>query len=351
MIRERRWRALWPLAGAGMLLALAFVSQRSQIRPQPFFTTIDPEWEQVIRMRTAYDWIDLWPSGSVISFLLFGAVACGAVWRIRTLTTWTQRVFLMGFPLLGVASIAASAFLLDHWKWALMAQVQPARATLFTIVFAQINCGLAALVAARERRRWEALLWFIPVLIPPVNPLFAGSYTSPQITTIALLTLIAGSLALLDKMQWIAVPAVVLVGCWAIPHYAGTVNYPELHSTELDQLSDWARTNTPVKALFVFPASGRKLEQGVFRVKALRSLYTDWKAGGQVNYFRDFALDWRQRWQDLSSGKLTTDDWRTRGVDYLVYAGPRVERLGLPVYQNARYRAYEISSGAKRNAP
>jgi hypothetical protein len=83
----------------------------------------------------------------------------------------------------------------------------------------------------------------------------------------------------------------------------------------------------------------------VFRVRALRSLYTDWKAGGQANYFRDFALEWNKRWDELSSGKLTAEDWRARGVDYLVYAGPRNERLTQPpVFENGKYRVYQLTN-------
>jgi hypothetical protein len=345
LVKERRWKAMFPLAGAMVLLAIAFTAQRSQVRPQGFLTVIDPEWEQVIRMRTAYDWIDLWPAGSVLAFVLACAVAAAAACRIRALTSFSQRVFLIGFPVLGVLSIAVSALLLDHWKWALMAQVQPARATLFTIVFAQINCALAGLVAARERRWWEAFPWFVAVLLPPVNPMLMGPFTLAQVVTIGVLASVALSV---ERIKWTAAFAVALIGCWAIPNYAKTLNYPSLHSAELDQLNQWARANTPAAAMFVFPVSARNLEQGVFRANAKRALYTDWKAGGQVNYFRDFALEWRKRWQELSSGKLTVDEWRARGVDYLIYAGPKAEQLAQPpVFENSRYRAYEIAGNRK----
>ena len=351
IIRERRWRALWPLAASGVILAIAFTAQRTRLRPQPFWTTIDPSWEQVIRMRTTYDWIGMWPSGSVLSLIAFCALAIAALWRIRALTNWTQRIFLAGFPLVGIGSIAVSALLLDHWKWALMAQVQPARATLFTIVFAQINCAAAGLLAARERRWWETFLWFVPVMLPPVRPLLTSSTTGQQVATVMLLALICTALVLWKQSQWLAAPVLAAAACWAIPHYAHTVNYPELHSSDLDQLSDWARTKTPTQALFVFPNSGHNLDQGVFRVRALRSLYVDWKAGGQGNYFRDFALDWNARWNELSSGKLTPVDWRARGVEYLVYAGPRSEQLAAPpVFENKSYRAYQtppIDSSAR----
>ncbi|HEY3738610.1 MAG TPA: DUF6798 domain-containing protein [Bryobacteraceae bacterium] len=340
-----RWKASLPFAGAMAVLAVTFAAQRGVARPQGFFLSIDPQWESITRMRTAYDWVGQWPSGSVLAFLLFCALALAAVWRVRAVTNWTQRMVLAGFPLLGIGSIAMSALLLDHWKWAFMAQVQPARAALFTVVFAQISCALAGMYALREgRRRWlEALLWFLPVFVAPVAPQFIHGLTLAQAVAILLLVFVAVTPLVFERARWLASPAVVAVACWLIPHYAHTVNYPDLHSVELDGLSEWGRANTPEQAMFVFPVSGHNLEQGVFRVKALRSLYVDWKAGGQANYFRDFAIEWQRRWDELSSGKLTPDSWRARGVDYLVYAGPRIEDLGEPVFQNAKYRAYRLA--------
>jgi hypothetical protein len=346
---KRRWRALWPIAIAVVILAATFAMQRGLARPQSFFAVVDPAWEQVLRMRTAYDWIAQWPPGSVPAFVLFCAISLGALWRIRAHTTTTQRILLAGFPLLGLGSIAISAVLLDWWKWALMAQVQPARAALFTIVFAQINCALAGFIAIAggqpkrtAGRSCEALLWFIPVFTPPIISQFAHGFTFAQAATILLLATLAAILITFDKVRWLAAPVLLAVASWVIPHYAHVVNYSELHSAELDQLSDWARTNTLEQALFVFPASGRNLDQGVFRVKALRSLYTDWKAGGQANYFREFALEWRKRWDELSPGNLTLNDWRSRGVDYLIYEGPSIEKLKQPVFENERYRVYGI---------
>ena len=340
VVRGRRWRSLLPLAAATAVLALTFTAQRSLLRPQPFLAIIDSEWEQVIRMRTAYDWIGEWPSGSVFVVGLYCVVALAALWRIRGATHITQRLILGAFPLIGLASIAASWVLLDVCKWAVMAQVQPARAALFTIVFAQLNCGLAGLLAVKDRRWQESLLWFAPVFLPPVISQPLGA-TFPQLATVGLLTLIAVSM--FTRVRWLAAPAIAVAGCWAIPHLAHTINYPTLHSVELNEISAWARTHTPEQAMFVFPGSGRNLDQGVFRAKSLRGLYIDWKAGGQVNYFRDFALEWRKRWAELSGGKLTADDWRTRGVDYLIYSGARNEQLGLPVYENSDYRVYRIA--------
>jgi hypothetical protein len=177
-----------------------------------------------------------------------------------------------------------------------------------------------------------------------VNPQFSNGFTFEQYATIALLVAISTVFLMIEKLRWLAAPAVVAAGCWAIPYYAHIVNYGPLHSAELDQLSDWARTQTSEQAMFVFPVSGHNLDQGVFRAKSLRSLYADWKAGGQANYFRDFALEWRRRWAELESGKLTADEWRARGVDYVVYEGPRGESLGQPQFENAKYRVYRLEA-------
>ena len=357
VIRERRWRSLWPAAPALICLAATFLVQRNQMRPQPFFTLVDPEWEQIIHMRAAYDWISNWPAGSILAFLFCAALSLAALWRIRDQTNLTQRILLAGFPLIGLASIALSWLLLDLGRWALIAQVQPARAALFTIVFAQINCGLAALFALKNTRWAEAFAWFIPVFLPATMPLFFHG-TSAQLLVAGLLAMLA-TLAIV-KARWLAAPAIALAATWAIPALAHTINYQPLHTPELDQLSEWARTSTSEHALFVFPVSGRNLDQGVFRAKSLRGLYADWKAGGQVNYFRDFALEWHKRWQELSSGTLTPDDWRACGVNYLIYAGPecpvgqasacaelQLRQNTKPVFENARYRAYQL---ANRNA-
>jgi hypothetical protein len=184
------------------------------------------------------------------------------------------------------------------------------------------------------------------VFLPPVAPLMMNGVTASQAAAVALLVMLAVLLSVNRRLQWLAGPVVAAVACWAVPNLAQTVNYPALHTAELDQLSEWARTHTSDQALFVFPASGRSLDQGVFRVKALRSLYADWKAGGQVNYFRDFALEWRVRWSELSSGRLTLADWRARGVDYLIYPVQSAARddLAKPIYENARYRVYAIAN-------
>ena len=55
--------------------------------------------------------------------------------------------------------------------------------------------------------------------------------------------------------------------------------------------------NTPKDAVFQFGDAERRLEPGVFRARAKRALYVDWKAGGQVNFLQPFAMLWAERWE------------------------------------------------------
>jgi hypothetical protein len=124
---------------------------------------------------------------------------------------------------------------------------------------------------------------------------------------------------------------------------AGLRKAAPIETSELRELSDWARASTPVDAVFLFPDAGRGLEPGVFRAQALRALYVDWKSGGQVNYLRQFSEEWSRRWQRTTSIKPVPQAislYAGWGVDYIVVrAGRRVDGRA-PVYENSRFLVY-----------
>ena len=85
--------------------------------------------------------------------------------------------------------------------------------------------------------------------------------------------------------------------------------------------SRWAQDNTPREAMFLFPDAAHALYPGIFRVNAARAVYVDWKSGGQVNYLKDFAEEWRTRWELINRTGYASDaipQYRSLGVDYLV---------------------------------
>ena len=147
--------------------------------------------------------------------------------------------------------------------------------------------------------------------------------------------------------------AAVLLPFWMIPHVAGTVNYPRLHSPELDQLSAWARITTPKDAMFLFPDAGREIYPGVFRAKAIRAVYTDWKAGGQVNYHRSFADEWWDRWRTTmlpGFDPSRLERYSLAGIDYIVVKSRnRVEGMP-PVFANKSFVVYYVQALASRSS-
>jgi hypothetical protein len=120
------------------------------------------------------------------------------------------------------------------------------------------------------------------------------------------------------------------------------VNYPRLHTPELDAVSKWAHDSTPKDAIFLFPDAGQKLEPGVFRARSQRALYVDWKGGGQLNFLPVFGKLWWARWQEVEKPQ-TLDFYRSLGINYIVV--PRAKQIaGIePVYSNAAYVVYKIA--------
>jgi hypothetical protein len=122
-----------------------------------------------------------------------------------------------------------------------------------------------------------------------------------------------------------------------VPSVSGLVDrYPHLHTPELQQLSEWARTQTPKDAVFVFADSGRGLAPGIFRSEALRAVYVDWKGGGQVNYLREFGEDWWFRWQQSVGRGFKPEDlprYSALGISYVVLQRP----LPGALFQNGKY--------------
>jgi hypothetical protein len=117
----------------------------------------------------------------------------------------------------------------------------------------------------------------------------------------------------------------------------GKVNpAPQLHSPELDALSAWARHTTAVDAVFQFADVRRGLEPGVFRARALRAIYVDWKAGGQANFLPAFALDWWRRWQQVERPQ-PLDTYRRLGIDFVIFSAGKIPPNLFPVYANDRW--------------
>jgi hypothetical protein len=161
--------------------------------------------------------------------------------------------------------------------------------------------------------------------------------------------------ALAANKRWALAPwaLAILLPFYALPHWAHVQNYGPLDSPELQQLSAWARTSSPRDAVFFFPDAGLDLSPGVFRANALRAVYVDWKSGGQANFLKGFAQEWWSRWQKAGAD---TDPgaglarYRSLGIDYIVLGpGHRLDGSA-PVFENARFAAYNTRGAATQTS-
>ncbi len=342
---RKQFRILLPLLAVALVL---FIASRLQIGPaqsQPFFSTIDPEWEQLQRMRASYNWVSTWVNPLFYQYAIFCAVALLACWRIAQRA---GRWFTIGLPLIGLAGIGVSYLLTEKAKWALVPQVQPGRAVLFDTAFAVILPAIAGVIAADKHRWWESIAWFIPVFVIPLQPRVFDLTTAHLAIAVGLSVLTSAAVWLSQKPAGWAFAAVAsAVPYFAIPILGHIQNYPALHTPELAALTAYASTNTPQDAMFLFPDAGKAQDPGIFRANSLRAIYVDWKSGGQLNYFRSFGVEWWARWQDTMSGKnipAQLDHYKSLGIDYIVLRRAHSIPGLTPVYENATYLVYRLDA-------
>ncbi len=386
-IMKRRLYSLLALPAAMVLLHFAALWQPGVTERQPFFTRIDPAWEALIRERAPYVWVSLWPS---VYFWQYGAMALLTFAAYRKLSPFVQpvlRFFWLGLCGLGLLSLPFSYLFLEQLKWGMLPQAQPLRTILFLELFALLGALVTAFELACREQRYSAAVWWAacalaigiqPRLLFLLAPLalawlsearrrWAGAAAAAAIAYLQpfglsvwrpaarrelLVTL--GLAALLAAAAWLstrrrlgaaAVAVVALAAFFAVPggprfHWSGRPRNPEL-----EELIRWARAATPRDAVFLFADAGRSLEPGVFRALAARALYVDWKGGGQINFFPEFAREWRSRWQATLAEPYRPDRlpaYTALGIDYVVLSARNRLPQRDPAYGNARYLIYRL---------
>jgi hypothetical protein len=357
---RREWKALLVFLAGPVLLLLSSRVQMGLLEPQDFFGRVDAELEKLQRMRASYNWVGVWIGRYFWHYALLVVGGLLAYWRVRRHIRPELKPFLLGLPLVGILSIPISYVFMDLVKWSLMPQLQPARALLFVVAMAVMLFAFAGLHAGLKHRWFESVLWFLPVFAVPSQAFYLQvlwpDLSNPVIRTRALVVL---TLALLTAFaMWIhsrwpqrsvaALAAVTVLPFFALPHLAQSRNYPPLHHPELDELAAWARTSTQKDAVFLFPDTGKNLVPGVFRARSLRSLYVDWKGGGQVNFLKNFAGDWWTRWQRVMEDNFQPSAlprFRELGIDYVVLTPKSRLTDRQPVYQNPEYLVYKTDTG------
>ena len=346
-------RVLWglvPLAAAIPILILAAYGQQSPGESQKLFARLTPFLEQVQRTRASYNWISTWPRELFPHYAIVCAVLLAAYARLRRDIGPELRVFLLGAPALGILSMPASWLLLDHWRWALVPELQPMRGLMFVTLFMVLAAGAAGVRAAIARRPFEAVAWFAAAYLPALQPVFTESYAARTLAVTAGLAALAWLAVRFSANRGGVSLALGLAASFAIPGVGGVVNYPAPHTPELAQLSAWARASTPPDAVFLFADAGRSLDSGIFRAEAVRAIYVDWKGGGQANYLPGFAEQWWFRWQQTNANRFRPamlPKYAALGIQYVVLQ-PKNRLPRPPVFENAKYEVYALTGAGSR---
>jgi hypothetical protein len=341
--RRLKWTILAPLAIAGIVLAILARIQTPGVESASMLRRLDPQLESLQRMRAAYSFVSAWATRQEIDFAIQTLIAALAFWRLRRFIEGPLRDFLWGLPVLGLLSLSLSWVLLENQHWALIPAWQPARAILFVSLMAAL---LSAVAAMKATNFGERVLWLTAAFLMPVQHAMVGNVIHYGPLVLALcLTLVAVLLCATHRSY-----ALILAGVIpfvAIPASKVVENYPHIETADLRSLAGWARASTPQQALFLFPDSRTGLDPGIFRARSLRGLYVDWKSGGQVNYFPDFAHLWWTRWVETGSGRwsVVPQDFSKlsdMGVDYVVLKKPMPGATA--VFSNGTYSAYSTIS-------
>lgn len=354
LLPQRRPRIqLWiPMLSSFALLLVFAHFQTGEGDRQSFFSTIDQAHESMMRERASYNWVSLWPARNYWHYLIMLSIAGTALYRLRHRMARELQVFIGALIVVGMISMPVSYLLLEHLKWSLVPQIQPMRAVLYVTAFTVILCASAAVSAAQNKRWLECFAFFFLSLAPPssiktIQYIWESDSlrnTSAAFAGAALLVAVS-LLASRTKHGWILTTTAALSLTFFIPSISRVRNYPPLHHAELDDLSRWARQNTPKDAIFLFPDAGKDLYVGVFRAEALRTVYVDWKGGGQINFIREFLTVWQPRWQALMVPKFepaNIDRYTPFGIHYIVLQSKNKLPNQSPIYSNKLYQVYPL---------
>ena len=340
------------VAAAAAGLALVAILQPFGADRQVMLGRIPAELEQIQKYRAPYNWISLWPAAWLWQYPLLAAAAAAAWSRTRRWLAPEARFFSAALAVCGLAMMPLQYLLLDVGKWILMPQFQPARAVLWVAVMAELLALAAGWHAMKANRRGEAAAWLAAAFLLPA----AGAAPLVELHRYPwrlLAAALAGGLAWLGAWRPAAVPALAAATFFVIPAAGRLELYPNLHSAELDGLAAWARASTGKDDVFLFADAGRRLEPGIFRAKALRALYVDWKSGGQANLLRDYGYEWRRRWQAVREARpplLPLEDYARLGIDWVVAAPQNAPPGAEAAFRNARYAVFRTTPAPRGTA-
>ncbi len=292
--RRLRWTILAPVATAALILAILARFQPHGAETSSMLQRLDPFQENLQHMRAAYSFVSSWNFRLYLDFAVQAMIGALAFRRLRTHLPTPLRDFLWGLPVIGILCVPLSWILLEREHWALIPEWQPARAILFVSLMTAL---LSAVAALKTTGFVERAIWLTAAFLMPIQHLMLGREVHLWPLALAVALAILATLAGAIRQEALVLAVIPLL---LIPRFL-VVNTD--WERDIQPAADWARASTPQPSLFLFPDSGTSLAPGVFRARALRGLYVDWKSGGQVNYFPDFSREWWRRWVETGSGR------------------------------------------------
>ena len=276
-------------------------------------------------------------------YVALWAVGWAAWWRVRHRFNRETNLILVTMPAIGMLSVPLSYLLLERMKLD-RSPISAWPLPLFVSLFAMILAVIAGIYAAQQKRNLEALAFLlVPIAVSASEWDTAKLLDGRAVVVFGLAVLVIVAAANASRRWLVALASVVPF--FALPYVGGVQNYAPLHTTELDDLAQWARENTPKEALFQFGDAGGRPEPGVFRARAKRALYIDWKAGGQVNFMRPFAMLWAERWEAMKRLR-PIEEYRMRRIDYLVLRKTNPISGMRPVFENPQWLVYDLRNSS-----
>ncbi len=342
-IWRRKWRALIVLGAAVAVLLLAAKLQVDVSEKQVFWARIDVQWATLLRMRAPYNWVSTWRPELFWQYATLWMLSLAAFWRLRPRA---GRAFLLGMPAIGMLSLPASYLLLEQLGWTLIPQFQPARALLFVTAFAIILTAAAGARAAESGRWKEAALWFVIAFAAPTQGRLITLQWPTRHWLLALVLAVLAAFAM--RFEW--APAVAVTACLLFPTVGRVQNYPHWDQADLSRLAAFARDHTDKNAIFLFADAGKRLFPGLFRAQSQRSVYVDWKSGGQVNFHESMGEEWWRRWQSVHGLQFDRGEipaLASLGIDYVVLESSLRLPDRVPAYENRGFVVYRLDA---RNA-
>ncbi|MBV8812072.1 MAG: hypothetical protein JO033_25675 [Acidobacteriaceae bacterium] len=307
-LRDQRMRRLLRpcltiLAVFALLLANLAQLQPGISESSPIFSRLPAQSAFIQQFRTPEVWVSLWPKNYLYGYLATYCICLWAVTRIWPLLNRALKWLFAALPLLGIASIPLCHLLLDHLRWAAIAQAQPLRALIFVILIAWLACSIAMITAFRRRRYREAAAWLTVCTV------------------------------------------FVALGCLR----------PRANRDRqaVAELATWADT-TWGSSLFLFPDAGRDLYPGRFRAKSRRGLWVDWESGAASDDSDAVARMWWDRWQQTMAAPFSPERlhaFLSLPIDY--YVLKQTNRLSgvQPVFSNRRFVVYDAQDLVRAPQP